>query len=123
MKDAKTLFRLETKKLELVSFQVIPPLANTKEALPRAEESWSAYIDAFVNRIDANPKYLANSSPVFLSRTLRRAMTRSPSGIVERLSIRYRLECKICINTFRLLFVAGTEDLLYKEKKPLRTTN
>jgi hypothetical protein len=86
--------------------------------LPRAEESWSAYVDDFVTRIDANPRYLdpERYGPVFLGRCLRRCLDPSMG---ERLAILYRLECKICLNTFRLLFVAGTEDYMFK--KPRRT--
>ena len=111
------LFRIVNNHSAL-TFQLIPSVGTAvREKLPRAEESWSAYVDEFVNQIDANPAYLSGGSPVFLGRTLRNAVERNPDGIANRLYIRYRLECKICVNTFRLLFVAGTEDLLRKFKR------
>ena len=109
------LYRIE-RGADGLSFQMVPSLGNTQDSLPRAEDAWSAYIDEFVNRIDANPKYLSGGSAVFLPRSLRRTVSRNPQGISDRLLIRYRLECKICVNTFRLLFVAGTEDLLCKHR-------
>jgi histone deacetylase complex regulatory component SIN3 len=111
------LFRLVSDHSAL-TFQLISFVGSTfKDKLPRAEESWSAYVDEFVNQIDANPAYLSGGSPVFLGRSLRSAVERNPDGIANRLYIRYRLECKICVNTFRLLFVAGTEDILRKFKR------
>ena len=72
------------------------------------EERWSAYVDAFV-RLDVNPMYADEQGHgVFLSRT-RNASTSSSVVL-------YNLECKICVNTYKLHYVENTEDFVFNPK-------
>ena len=68
-----------------------------------------------------NPK-----SRPFLTRT-RRATEKTVDGAegpaaslppLKDISILYNLECKICINTYKIFYVENTEDLLVKRFRP-----
>lgn len=88
------------------------------------EEKWSIYVDNFV-KLEANPLYLNPKSCPFLART-RRAFESKPSveeseptaPPLKDVSILYNLECKICINTYKIFYVENTEDLLVKRFRP-----
>ena len=72
------------------------------------EEKWSTYVDNFV-KLESNALYLSPQSRPFLLRT------RRPSDFpLKKISILYNLECKICINTYKIYYVENTEDLLIK---------
>lgn len=64
------------------------------------EERWSAYVDDFV-RMDPIARYI-RCLPF-----LRRCMQNTRCPVID-----YRLECKICVNTYRLFFLEHTEDFL-----------
>ena len=87
------------------------------------EEKWSIYVDNFV-KLEANPLYLNPKSRPFLNRTLRGGIeTPSSSSAasaapLKDISILYNLECKICINTYKIFYVENTEDLLVKRFRP-----
>jgi paired amphipathic helix protein Sin3a len=72
------------------------------------EEKWSNYVDNFV-KLESNPVYLNPKSRPFLTRT-----RGSQSMSLKHVSILYNLECKICINTYKIFYVENTEDLLVK---------
>lgn len=72
------------------------------------EEKWSTYVDNFV-KLESNSLYLSPQSRPFLLRT-----RRSSDFPLKNISILYNLECKICINTYKIFYVENTEDLLIK---------
>lgn len=83
-----------------------PNLPNVSGTI---EEKWSIYVDNFV-KLESNPLYLTPKSRPFLART-RQSQQLTP---LKDVSILYNLECKICINTYKIFYVENTEDLLVK---------
>ena len=99
--------------------------SGTSETAGTIEEKWSVYVDNFV-KLEANPLYLNPKSRPFLTRT-RRATEKTVDGAegpaaslppLKDISILYNLECKICINTYKIFYVENTEDLLVKRFRP-----
>lgn len=80
------------------------------------EEKWSIYVDNFV-KLEANPLYLSPRSRPFLARN-RRSQKLTQAQTLKDISILYNLECKICINTYKIFYVENTEDLLVKRFRP-----
>lgn len=83
--------------------------AGNASAAGTIEEKWSTYVDNFV-KLESNPLYLTPKSRPFLART-RQAQPQTP---LKDVSVLYNLECKICINTYKIFYVENTEDLLVK---------
>ena len=102
------------------------------------EEKWSNYVDNFL-KLESNPQYISIKSRPFLRRTRRggfgagvggdtsknatiltaNAFTNSSDfDSLKEISILYNLECKICINTYKIFYVENTEDLLVKRFRP-----
>lgn len=104
------LFRVEwVPRTGRIGFQLLERLFDS--AGGSVEAKWSAYVDGFV-KLDTNPAYLNPRSKVFLKRCLR---SRSPAMDDEAgLLVDYNLECKICINTYKLFYVENTEDTLMR---------
>lgn len=79
----------------------------TDLSMATPEQRWSAYVDSFV-RLDVNPLYADGSGRgVYLKRCLNRSLNRGGTPLVQ-----YHLECKICVNTYKLHYVENTEDFL-----------
>lgn len=105
-----SLFRIEyLPKLGRMGFQMLDRLFEASST--SAEAKWSSYVDGFV-KLDTNPAYLNPKSKVFLKRSLR-----SRSNLMDDedgLVVDYNLECKICINTYKLFYVEHTEDSMVR---------
>ena len=82
--------------------------AATPEADKSSFEKWSTYVDNFV-RLDATGAELAPRNTVYLKRTLK-------PNQVDMKNVEYvgGLECKICVNTYRLYFVENSEDFFHR---------
>ncbi len=76
------------------------------------EDKWSLYVDNFV-KLESNQSYLTPQSRVFLHRNHR--LQEAQLQRRDELLIAYNLECKICINTYKIFYVENTEDLLTKK--------
>jgi paired amphipathic helix protein Sin3a len=108
------LFRIEfIPKNNKMGFQMLEKLFDS--AGGSVEAKWSSYVDGFV-KLDPNPLYLNPKSKVFLKRCLRKSALTSDS-LDSALIVEYNLECKICINTYKLFYVENTEDCLYRMTK------
>lgn len=117
------LYRIELNLMKRqLTIHLVDRLANGASNNPSTgtiEEKWSIYVDNFV-KLESNPMYLSPKSKPFLTRT-RGSQTLMP---LKDVSILYNLECKICINTYKIFYVENTEDLLVKRvrSQPLPTS-
>ncbi len=78
------------------------------------ETKWSSYVENFV-RADGDPDAIPSKCPLFL----RRSMLLHGNDDARRKSLMYtaviyNLECKICINTYKMFFVENSEDLVHR---------
>lgn len=104
------LFRIECFRdlsLKIYLLERVQGPGSTLTDLPSipttsVEQRWSAYVDDFVRMERIDPHYCLRMP--FLPRTAQ--SSRSP--IVD-----YRLQCKICVNTYRLFHIAHTEDFIF----------
>lgn len=77
------------------------------------EEKWSVYVDNFV-KLESNAQYLNPQCLPFLKRNKQQQHGGVGVGLKNTL-IFYNLECKICINTYKIFYVENTEDFLLKK--------
>lgn len=114
------LYRIELNLMKRqVTIHLVDRLANGgvgNSSSGTIEEKWSIYVDNFV-KLESNPLYLNPKSRPFLTRT-----RGSQSIPLKDVSILYNLECKICINTYKIFYVENTEDLLVKRVRNAPTT-
>lgn len=117
-----TLFRIEFSGVKrLMTIHLMDRLSATGDQLSSQnpssiEEKWSLYVDNFV-KLESNPAYLNPQAPaVFLKRNCLNDSNSRASTIIQ-----YNLECKICINTYKIFYVENTEDLLVKRMRRLCT--
>jgi paired amphipathic helix protein Sin3a len=73
------------------------------------DPDWTAYVFDYVSSYDQSP-HSAHPTGLLLRRSLRR---RPKTPVCAR----YRLECKICVNTYKLFYVEHTEDLLWRPQR------
>jgi paired amphipathic helix protein Sin3a len=78
-----------------------------------AEEKWAFYVDQFV-QLSTNEKLLDKNREPFLKRNLPSSVSRDPPQNVETKS---GLELKICMNTYKIFFVDGTEDYFHRRRE------
>lgn len=78
-----------------------------------AEEKWSFYVDQFV-QLSTNAKLIDKAREPFLKRSLPATVSREPPS---RIVTRSGLELKICMNTYKIFFVEGTEDYFYRKQE------
>lgn len=74
------------------------------------EEAWSVYVDHYVHREVTEPE-LQPKRTVFLKRNKQKAET-----VRETVEVSNQLECKICVNTYKIFYVENTEDYLKHHK-------
>jgi len=72
---------------------------------------WHAYIDSFITDEDTKGSPKAKVKPPFLPRNLR-AVNKEPPQ--TDFYARSGLEIRVCVRTYRLFFVADTEDILIR---------
>ncbi|CCL98034.1 uncharacterized protein FIBRA_00028 [Fibroporia radiculosa] len=71
---------------------------------------WQAYIDSFVNdEVTKDVPTSVSSRRPFLRRSL------DPEAATTDIVVRGGLDVRICVRTYRLFFVSGTEDALWNE--------
>lgn len=96
---------------------------------PPADSKWISYVDEFV-KLQINDSLIDNSSnrnnsKVFLRRCIRRSSKERENVTMmdDRLVLLYNLECKISLNSYKLVFVEGTEDFIYWKKNMTKRLN
>lgn len=89
--------------------EIDPPEVDLEKI--EAEEKALCYVQEFL--LSSPPPELAQKNKIFLQRNKKRGSNVDPHSII----IRNRLECKICIATFKLYFVEDTEDFLFRKSK------
>ena len=94
-----------------LSIQLLDRGATSPESLRSLKERWVDYVDEYV-KLELTGKDLLPKRPVFLSRNIPKTM--DAASIMEQTTIKNNLECKICVNTYRMFFVENTYDLLYR---------
>jgi len=72
---------------------------------------WQAYIDSFITDEDTRGSPIGKTKPPFLPRN-RRAVDKEPPQV--DFYGRSGLEIRVCVRTYRLFFVADTEDVLIR---------
>jgi len=75
-----------------------------------SKDKWSEYVDSYVQSESSNLD--VRKHKVFLLRTQRKG---ADSKAMENVIIQNRLECKICLSTYRLFYVEDTEDFFYRK--------
>lgn len=99
----------------LLSIRLLPrPLSARWNQSEGMEARWSQYVDQYV-RMERTAPELEPSSRVFLQRACRHRDEARDSTLI----VANHLECKICMNTYKMFFVANTEDFLYRPQKAL----
>jgi paired amphipathic helix protein Sin3a len=108
------LYRIsyESKERRL-SVQLLDRGATSPESLRSLKERWVDYVDEYV-KLELTGRDLLPKRPVFLPRNIPKTM--DASSIMEQTIIKNNLECKICVNTYRMFFVENTYDLLYRSR-------
>nr|CAG4708643.1 unnamed protein product [Naegleria fowleri] len=89
--------------------EIDPPEVDLEKI--EAEEKALCYVQEFL--LSSPSPELAQKNKIFLQRNKKRGSNVDPHSII----IRNRLECKICIATFKLYFVEDTEDFLFRKSK------
>lgn len=82
------------------------------------EEKWSIYVDNFV-KVDCDMSLMNPKSPLFLKRNI----GGKNRDDLQEFIINYNLECKICINTYKMFFVEGSEDFMWKKTRRSHDTD
>ena len=72
------------------------------------EEKWSVYVDNFVKQ-EGDESILDQRQSLYLNRNLARKSA-------EPFVLEYNLECKICVNTYKMFFVENSEDYLHRSR-------
>lgn len=76
------------------------------------KEKWSEYVDSYVQSEASNLDIRRHH--VFLLRSQKKGAT--PKAM-ENVIIQNKLECKICLSTYRLFYVEDTEDFFYRKEQ------
>lgn len=119
VEEDEHLFRIEFNLgLEMVTMEL---LGDEEQSEPGqqgdSEAKWSDYIDNYVKLSTTDPT-IQPKTPVFLKRCMRKLPQSVPVFVINK------LECKICVNTYKMFFVEHSEDSLwYKVPSASTTTN
>lgn len=104
----ENLFKLEFSKSNKVLSMTLIDRGSTGNANEKSiEEKWSNYVDNFV-KIDCDYSLLKDRPLLYLKRSMK--------ADLSDVAIFYNLECKICVNTYKMFFVENSEDYLYRKK-------
>jgi len=93
-------------------------LLDTSQPLPRFREvsfdreKWSKYVDQYVTSDDTTLD--VKKHRVFLLRNQRHNKGLSLDALMQNVEQKNSLECRICLNTYRLFYVEDTEDYFYR---------
>jgi len=108
------LYRLEYNSTEKsATVQLLAKEDYVHDDSITTEEKWSVYVDHFVQ---LSSKTISGSDcrrQPFLKRNL---LSHPPSNDAERVTTRSGLELKICVNTYKIFFVDGTEDYFRRRR-------
>jgi len=78
------------------------------------KDKWNNYVENYVhgdsNQIDVRKHH------IFLLRNKKKNLVKKDKEKMEDLDIHNGLECKICLNTYKLFYVEDTEDYFHRKK-------
>ncbi|KAG4306290.1 hypothetical protein PORY_000278 [Pneumocystis oryctolagi] len=116
----ESLYRIEwNNKEKTLSIQLIGKDDLTLDQAVSAEEKWSYYIDAFVMSSPTEGVASELIKPTFLKRNLplddeddekEDEEIQCSLDLIDENYVSSGLEIKICVNTYKIFFVQGTED-------------
>ena len=92
--------------------EIDPPEMDLEKL--EAENKALRYVQEFL--LTPPPADLLKQSSVYLARNKKQVLLKKSQ---HDLLIRNKLECKICIATLKLYFVEDTEDLMFRQSKPI----
>jgi paired amphipathic helix protein Sin3a len=81
------------------------------------DEKWNYYIQTFMMCAPTEGIPLERTSKVFLHRGYPQEKDLLVGKTAEGVFVRENMEVRICVNTYRLFFMPGTEDLIVKDPK------
>jgi paired amphipathic helix protein Sin3a len=81
------------------------------------DERWNYYTQAYMMVAPTEGVPLERCRPVFLRRSFpREAELSNADRAPEAIFVKENMEVRICVNTYRLFFMQGTEDLILKDR-------
>jgi len=100
------------RKESQLGIQVLSKQGGNRE-LNAVEERWSRYVDQYM-KMDSPSSYVPKY-PVFLKRNKKIVQEKNPDpSNLESIS---KLECKICVNTYKMFFVENSEDYFHRRNE------
>lgn len=99
----------------ILSIQLVGRDSIAVEDSVKIERDWADYLERYVLSENTAGVDLKGVIP-FLPRNLRKAAPEGANVYPPYLSIRLALQSKICMRSYRIFFVAGTEDVQHRER-------
>jgi hypothetical protein len=110
--DAESVYRVEQPRARHVVLELLDPAQGA--GAETATDKWMRYIDQYV-LMDHDPALAELSrQPVFLARSKRAAGFPDDGSAMRDVSLANHLECKICVNTYKMFFVTHSEDFFHR---------
>ncbi|EPZ36097.1 Paired amphipathic helix domain-containing protein [Rozella allomycis CSF55] len=104
--EKELLFKFENINNKFENFISISLIdkSNTQPEFHSVEEKWSLYVDNYMKQ-DLND-IIKDRPPLMLKKSKRSSF----SNLVAS----FNLECKICVNTYKMFFVENSEDFMFR---------
>ncbi|SCZ99390.1 BZ3500_MvSof-1268-A1-R1_Chr3-1g05987 [Microbotryum saponariae] len=108
----ENLYRIEwVPSLRRLRFQLLGKDVLTTEDMAVADQEWKTYMEQYV-LADRTPGLNTEPETPFLTRNLRKTATSGSTAIPASVTAHPGLQSKICMRSYRIFYVAHTEDLL-----------
>eukprot|EP00053_Salpingoeca_punica_P001502 m.33743 g.33743 ORF g.33743 m.33743 type:complete len:524 (-) comp11047_c1_seq1:441-2012(-) len=114
LEDSSNVFRIEQKKPRHVTIELLDTDLSESDA-ETATEKWMKYVDKYV-KLQTDPELESLLKvPIFLKRNKRIAgYADDEAKAMLNVTFNNNLECKICVNTYKMLFVIKSEDYWHR---------
>ncbi|KAI5475528.1 paired amphipathic helix protein Sin3a [Pseudohyphozyma bogoriensis] len=100
---------------QLMSIQLLGKDAIAQDDVDAAEREWGTYLENYVLS-EKTPGTRSDLRQPFLTRNLKTASPDGTDSFPTNLTVKSSLQCKICLRSYRLFFVAGSEDYVYRKR-------
>ena len=118
--EEQNVYKIEHKAVRVMTCELLDP--ELIQGSEMANEKWMKYVDKYT-KMDTDPElsvYMAQRNrQVFLPRNKRKTgFGDNEHKAMENVVLCNNLECKICVNTYKMYFVTQSEDYLHRKREP-----